>query len=361
MEKTGQQKNNFQDFGIIEKILDEARFAPSGDNLQPWRFEKISPLHFAVHGFRSEGETLDRNGLMSALAIGGLLESISIAASRYGFAVKSVFCKNTDEFALYDIFLSKKDINIDPLAQYLTRRYTHRRILNRHCLSIEEKMFLERSVSGQLDVHWIEGKNRDNFARFLFRAGKLRLILPEMQKFYLKIIEKGARVSIDRIPDKALGLDLFLVRIIHLLLKYPRVMNFLNAYFAGTLLVRFEVDFLTGYFTGAHFFITVSSKPKTVEDYAQIGRMIQRFWLSATKLGFFIQPEMAALIFSKDINEGKLFTTHKGADSLAKEIRGKLEHFLDIEKTVFVGRIGKGKDINTRSLRKPLDDLWYKT
>ena len=36
---------------IVESILDHARWAPSGDNSQPWRFEVISDVHVVVHGF----------------------------------------------------------------------------------------------------------------------------------------------------------------------------------------------------------------------------------------------------------------------------------------------------------------------
>jgi len=35
---------------VIEQILDQARWAPSGDNTQPWRFEIKGPLHVVVHG-----------------------------------------------------------------------------------------------------------------------------------------------------------------------------------------------------------------------------------------------------------------------------------------------------------------------
>ena len=37
--------------GILEQILDLARWAPSGDNTQPWRFERVDDLHVVVHGF----------------------------------------------------------------------------------------------------------------------------------------------------------------------------------------------------------------------------------------------------------------------------------------------------------------------
>jgi nitroreductase len=36
---------------VVLEILDLARWAPSGDNSQPWRFEVLSDDHVAVHAF----------------------------------------------------------------------------------------------------------------------------------------------------------------------------------------------------------------------------------------------------------------------------------------------------------------------
>ena len=36
---------------VVEQILDLARWAPSGDNSQPWRFQVLSDRDVAVHAF----------------------------------------------------------------------------------------------------------------------------------------------------------------------------------------------------------------------------------------------------------------------------------------------------------------------
>jgi len=36
---------------VVEQILDLARWAPSGDNTQPWRFEIVDEVNVVVHGF----------------------------------------------------------------------------------------------------------------------------------------------------------------------------------------------------------------------------------------------------------------------------------------------------------------------
>ena len=69
----------------VERILDLARWAPSGDNEQPWEFEVIDEHHLVVHGHDTCDWCLyDLDGRASQIAVGALLETISIAASREG-------------------------------------------------------------------------------------------------------------------------------------------------------------------------------------------------------------------------------------------------------------------------------------
>lgn len=66
---------------VVERILDRARWAPSGDNSQPWRFEVVADDHVIVHGHDTrEWCVYDIDGRPSQLAHGALLETIAIAA-----------------------------------------------------------------------------------------------------------------------------------------------------------------------------------------------------------------------------------------------------------------------------------------
>ncbi|NQU69878.1 MAG: ThiF family adenylyltransferase, partial [Rhodospirillales bacterium] len=71
----------------IEKILDFARWAPSGDNSQPWRYEKSGEdrliLHFDVEG-QDENIYDYHNGQPTLLSGGFFLETLRVAASRFG-------------------------------------------------------------------------------------------------------------------------------------------------------------------------------------------------------------------------------------------------------------------------------------
>ena len=70
------------DRDIARQILELARWAPSGDNTQPWRFEILSDDHVVVHGFDTRDEVIyDFRGHPSHMSHGALLETARIAAT----------------------------------------------------------------------------------------------------------------------------------------------------------------------------------------------------------------------------------------------------------------------------------------
>ena len=74
----------------VEQILNLGRWAPSGDNTQPWRFEIVDDLRVVVHGFDTRDHCVyDLDGHPSQISLGALLETISIAASAHGLRVDS--------------------------------------------------------------------------------------------------------------------------------------------------------------------------------------------------------------------------------------------------------------------------------
>jgi len=66
---------------VPEQILDLARWAPSGDNTQPWRFAIRAERHVVVRGFDTRAHCVyDLDGRVSQMAFGALLETLRRAA-----------------------------------------------------------------------------------------------------------------------------------------------------------------------------------------------------------------------------------------------------------------------------------------
>jgi hypothetical protein len=120
------------------------------------------------------------------------------------------------------------------------------------------------------------------------------------------------------------------------------------------------MDLLPGLLCGAHFAILANRSPETVDDYVAAGRATQRFWLTATRLGLQLQPEMTPLIFGRYVREGRQFSRLSAAMRLAESLYRRLSALLPgnaVEQAVFLGRVGQGRPAASRSLRRPLNNL----
>ncbi|EQD50891.1 UBA/THIF-type NAD/FAD binding fold protein, partial [mine drainage metagenome] len=95
---------------ILEEIIDLARWAPSGDNTQPWRFEILNEQHLRVHGFDTREDCVyDFRGHPSQIALGALLENLSLAAGKFNLeACLSLGSDSHDEHLVFDVLFSTR-------------------------------------------------------------------------------------------------------------------------------------------------------------------------------------------------------------------------------------------------------------
>ncbi|HDZ79430.1 MAG TPA: molybdopterin biosynthesis protein MoeY [Gammaproteobacteria bacterium] len=352
---------------LIERILDIARWAPSGDNTQPWRFQISDESSFVIHGYDTRDHCVyDLDGHGSQIALGALLENIAIAASEEGFRVKYTrrkdmpVTKPTYEARL----LSAPDAGIDPLLSHIIQRCVQRRPLSTTPLASDQKKALKASVGDGYSVIWFESfSERLQMARLMFNNAKIRLTIPEAYQVHRTNIEWNARFSDDRVPDQALGIDPLTLKLMRWVMANWSRVDMFNTYFAGHWFPRVELDLLPGIFCAAHFMIVAHEPLLDTDSYIDGGRAMQKFWLTATSLGLHLQPEMTPLIFSRYVREGQKFTSRPDAIELARVLEQRLGAIVEeknMDSIVFAGRIGQGKPPRARSRRRPLNELIIK-
>ncbi len=349
----------------IERILNLARWAPSGDNDQPWRFEIVDDHHVIVHGRDTRDWCVyDLDGTSSQIALGALLETLSIAASAEGMRAESVLRPESPESApLIDVRLvPDAAMSPDALLPFIKARVTQRTPFTQRPLSPRQKQTLEQSVGAGFRVLWIEGApGRRKMAKLLFHNAHIRLSTPEAFEVHRHNIEWGVQFSEDRIPEGALGIDLPTRRIMRWALQSWQRVEFLNRYLAGTWLPRLQMDWRTALGCAAHFVIIADKPLHTVEDYLAGGRAMQRFWLQATRQGLQFQPEMTPVIFSRYVTQERTFTSIGPEQALAERLAGELSELLGVDvsplQRVYMGRVGFGPAPQSRSVRPPLEKL----
>jgi len=348
----------------LEAILDLARWAPSGDNTQPWRFEVIDARHVVVHGFDTRSHCVyDLDGHPSQLSIGALLETMSIAASAHGLEAHATRRRDqADDHPTLDVVFTPQDAPApDPLAAVIRERSVQRRPLSKRPLTAGEKAALAAALPPGYRVLWLEdGRQRRAMARLLFHNAWLRLSMPEAHRVHREVIEWNARFSEDRMPDQALGVDPLTAKLMRWIMQDWSRVEFFNTWLAGTVAPRVQMDLLPALACAAHIVLVAERDPHSIDDYLAAGRAMQRFWLTATRLNLQMQPEMTPLIFSRYVRERRSFSSTPGMQEAAEKLARQGAELIGAEafpRAVFLARIGAGAPAKARSLRKPLSQL----
>jgi hypothetical protein len=346
------------------EILDLARWAPSGDNTQPWRFEIVADDRVVVHGFDTRERCVyDLDGHSSQIALGAMLETLAIAASAKGLsahAQRRTGCADTEP--MFDVMLAADpEATSSDLVPAIKLRSVQRRPLSTRPLVDTEKARLAGSVGPDFVLCWLEGwRARLRTTRALVFNSKIRLTMPEAYQVHRDIIAWNADFSEDKVPDRAVGLDPVSTMLMRWVMRDWRRVQFFNTFLAGTIVPRVQLDLIPGLACAAHVLVVASKEPSGIDDYVAAGRAVQRFWLTAALLGLQHQPEVTPLIFSRYIREARSFSARTRTMIDAKRLRGEIGALVgsDVaDRAVWMGRIGAGKPARARSLRLPLEKL----
>lgn len=347
----------------IEQVLEMARWAPSGDNTQVWRFEILADDRVRVHGSDTRDWCVyDMDGHASQLAIGAMLETLAIAATEHGWRTEVERLPDSADHGLrFDVcFSSDPDLKVDPLCGGIRSRTVQRRPMKSRRLTANEKMRCEQAVE-PCKIAWFEGPGpRWQLAKLNFHSANIRLTIPEAYLTHTRVIEWGARFSDDRIPEAAIGIDPLTAKLMKFVLKSWSRVEFFNRWLCGTLAPRLQLDLVPGMACSAHLAVFAPAEPVTVDDRIECGRAIQRLWLTCEQLGLQLQPEMTPLIFSHYVRTNKVFTTNNAARLAATNIHRSLKELLmhtEMSQTFWMCRVGPRRSVPGRSLRLDLARL----
>ena len=116
---------------ILKEIITLCRWAPSGDNCQPWHMTWDDQVLTVDLNAKLAQHALNKNFMSSAIYMGGLYTYLEIASARFGYLTK-IINKNilsSGEMQLKIIF-EKTDITNSDLFNALKTRHTDRRNYN---------------------------------------------------------------------------------------------------------------------------------------------------------------------------------------------------------------------------------------
>jgi len=355
---------NPEKYTDIEKILDLARWAPSGDNSQPWRF-KIVDDHHVIVNVTNEANTnrYDYAGIPTHISSGCLLETIRLAATLFNLKLSYQYLQITNGEYHIDIrFTPLTKQNTDPLAYCIMERSVDRRRYELAQLTAQAKAELAAAVGDEFTLLWFE-RFRDRLAlsKITMLATKIRMIMPELYPIHKQAFTFTGDCTEEGIPIKATGMNRISSYFMKWALTSQLRINMMN-HIGAIPSTQLELDFLPGIFCGAHFMLIEKNKSlvsKDKEYYLRVGVALQRFWLTATKLGLVVQPNLAPIMLTYYSDNNIPFTENTKLLATAQQLAVKLHKFDQGNTILLLGRIGypKRPKQKVRSTRKSLSSL----
>jgi hypothetical protein len=230
-------------------------------------------------------------------------------------------------------------------------------------LENHQKATLASALGDQLEITWFEKwLDRLKVAGLNAAATDIRLRIPETFEIHRRIIDWRRKQSPSGIPAGALGLDRTSLSIMHWAMQNQARMHRFNN-IMGTAPARMQMDYLPGLFCAAHFSIQLESRQEQPDRTVRLlrsGMAIQRFWLSATRMGLVVQPSLAPLAFQHLAGQDRPFTADPRMLDAGKKLVQQAAHILPGggADTVFMGRIGyPRKPAQVRSTRLAFEAL----
>lgn len=372
----------------IEKIIDRAKWAPSGDNTQVWRFELTSATSCIIHGSDTRDWVVyDLQGNASKLALGCLLENMHLAAQAAGYQLDYTLASSTltngprhkpvGDYQIHcSLIPSKAPVKaLDKLLEsHISLRTTQRKSMGTQPLSEKELERFNTALPAGFSLIWKQTPtDKLKVARLLFGNAYTRLSMKEGFDVHSKIIEFTPRhkdksayqdanneVSRDKLPGKAIGLGPIMQLITKHSFKSWPAFDFSRRFLGATLLPRLLLDFIPAYKSAGIFALVKDTPPSSDTDYIEAGRAVQRVWLlsSALKLGF--QPCQTPVIFSEYLRNDVTFTSNtstiKNAENMETQYRALFGQN-NTAKIVFMGRVGRSPLPLYRSVRLSTEEL----
>lgn len=364
----------------FEAILEQARLAPSGDNIQPWLVKIVSDHELWV--FKNQPDFVSpsdyfRGGIYCG--IGAFIEAIVITASQHGFGVSVTYTEDigpeTGHLASL-LFLALPDSEqpeLDqPLYLALPDRRTDRRRYRREMLDPGVIQQMEEAAA-HLGGHVIclsDPSVLKQLSRVFSKHDDFFWTSDEgPREDLVKLVHRSESASAPSVgmPLNTLGLGWkgpFLPLAFRIAYYIPwlwKIIGWQSKYVSEDLMQH----------SGALVLITLPKRREKkvfepgyrFEDDLQGGRIMLRLWLLATTLGQSLQPTYA--LVAQMQNEGN---SREGERFLRlnREVVVELTSIvpaLERETLVFACRIGKPVSLDPvpSSPRKSLGDIIWKT
>ncbi len=340
-------------------IVDAARRAPSGGNMQPWRFEANDvEVRFYVVPERTSIWDVEHRG--SYLAIGAALFNARVAAASIKqLGPVRLFPDGRRTNHVATLLLGRSpDADVARLLPYVATRATNRRIGQPVPLDDASLAILDHAVARE-GARLIVVSDRPKLkvgADLIASADRLRYLLPNVHEAMRDELRWPGEDTLDEGLDvRTLELGDHVVTGIDLLARSD-VMGHLADWRGGAALgepSRYAVES-----SSALAAITVPRAEPTW--YVRAGAAFERFWLNAHRLGIAVQPMVPLTLYATTESEMLTFGGERYLDELVGQSERQRDYWelADGETAVMVVRLFHAAPPSVHSSRLALAEVF---
>jgi molybdopterin/thiamine biosynthesis adenylyltransferase len=340
----------------IDRIVDAARRAPSGGNVQPWRFEADdSEIRFYLVPERTS--KMDVRHRASYLSIGAALFNARVAAAAMHLVGQvQLFPETRSSLHVATLHLGEgMDPEIELLEPYLLSRSANRRIGQSVPLDPSQLELMTRAVAKEgAQLRVITDRERIvKLGSMLADADRMRFLIPEIHSEMMAEVRWPGRDSLEEGLDvRTLEMDPGSLGMMQLLGRSDVVGN-LRDWRAGKVLgLRTQVAINSS--SGLMVVTVPRAEPQW---YVRAGAAMERLWLIGEKLGMAMQPVSPLYLFATTEDEMAELCGERRVSELSEHSERFREvwNIDDTEALGMVFRVFQAEAPSVHSIRLPLD------
>ena len=313
----------------IESIAKAACHAPSGGNLQPWRWYYSDGIMQLKQDKAITSKFLDHNFVASYLALGASIENAVLEAINSDLETSvNYFPTDQDDIIAHIRFTENGNFNADDkkLSQHIFDRETNRNIEPGEKIKGQHIEFLKRIAGkhGSELLIFEDSESKEALSDIIAFAERFRIMHPMGHQSFLTEM----RWSAEEAEETKDGIDVNTVDLTvdeitgFKLAHDPRVIDKLTEWGGGT---AFEKLAKKSVSAGSALGI-ITRAGNTPIDFIEAGRDMERVWIGANleKIGF--QPQspitliLQRLSTKEDLNNAQAAELQKASDQLKKII-----------------------------------------
>jgi nitroreductase len=275
----------------LQTLLTAATRAPSGDNMQPWRFmvdEAAGVITYFVDETR-DPSPMNVNQLMARVAIGAGVENLLRTARINGWTVN---LEESQPPAVARVSLPNVSEDAGVIENAIGARVTNRRFYDGRAIpsEVHRRLTVATPPLEGVVTNWIIDRDRlTDLADLMGRSDALLFSQRSMRAAFL------ANIRFDQMPDAdvEIGLPLASLEVSRgermALRLLPWIPNFLVKWSAHSIFGSHARKLVEG----ASGLCLIVAPDHDESTYLLVGRAMQRAWLALTEAGIAVQPMMS--------------------------------------------------------------------